>query len=99
MHDAQGFLLFCRKDPAFKLYIDRSLLKDYDQDNVDIGSGKDTGMAATFFAEWIVHEAAATVAAKYAVSRPDHCGDGTTPDSEVSPYQRTHCSHLQVSQS
>jgi hypothetical protein len=70
--DAQGFIALSQ-DPAFKLYIDRSLLKDYDQDNVDIGSGKDTGDGrGNFFAERIlVHEAAATVAAKYAVSRPE----------------------------
>lgn len=70
--DAQGFIALSQ-DPAFKLYTDRSLLKDYDQVNVDIGSGKDTGDGrGNFFAERIlVHEAAATVAAKYAVSRPE----------------------------
>jgi hypothetical protein len=53
------------QDPTFKLYTDRSLLKDFDPvDNKD--------QQGNFFAQRIlVHEAAATALAKYAVSRPD----------------------------
>jgi hypothetical protein len=70
--DAEGFIAQ-PQDPAYKLYTDRSLLKDYDENYVNLSTGKDTGDGrGNFFAERIlVHEAAATVAAKYAVSRPE----------------------------
>jgi Haem-binding uptake, Tiki superfamily, ChaN len=62
--DPQGFIAITQ-DPRYKLYTDRSLLKDFNPVSND---EKATG----FFAERIlVHEAAATVAAKYAVERPE----------------------------
>lgn len=62
--DTEGFIALTQ-DPTFKLYTDRSLLKDFDPvDNKD--------QQGNFFAQRIlVHEAAATALAKYAVSRPD----------------------------
>lgn len=62
--DAQGFIALTQ-DPKFKLYTDKSLLKDFEP--ID---GKD--QQGNFFAQRIlVHETAATVLATYAVSRPD----------------------------
>ncbi|KAG7363003.1 hem-binding uptake, Tiki superfamily, chaN domain containing protein [Nitzschia inconspicua] len=62
--DPQGFISVTQ-DPRYKLYTDRSLLKDFTAVSKD---DKATG----FFAERIlVHETAATVAAKYAVMRPE----------------------------
>lgn len=61
--DSQGFIAMSQ-DPQFRLYADRSLLKDYTNsaDNRD-------DSAAKFFAERIlVHEAAATAVAQFAVS-------------------------------
>jgi len=62
--DAEGFISLTQ-DPKFKLYTDRSLLKDFEPlDEKD--------QQGNFFAQRIlVHEAAATVLAKYAVPRPD----------------------------
>lgn len=63
--DPKGFIAQAQ-DPRYKLYTDRSLLKDFDPtlSNEDNPRG--------FFAERIlVHEAGATVAAKYAVKRPE----------------------------
>lgn len=62
--DTQGFIDLSQ-DPRYRVYADRSLLKDFtplnDQDSVGF-----------FFSERIlVHETAAGVAAKYAVTRPD----------------------------
>jgi hypothetical protein len=62
--DPQGFISLTQ-DPQYKLYTDRSLLKDFHPASQD---EKATG----FFAERIlVHETGATVAAKYAVERPE----------------------------
>jgi hypothetical protein len=62
--DAQGFIALTQ-NPKFKLYTDRSLLKDYEP--ID---AKD--QQSNFFAQRIlIHEAAATVLANYAVTRPD----------------------------
>jgi hypothetical protein len=62
--DPQGFISLTQ-DPRYKLYTDRSLLKDFHPASSD---EKATG----FFAERIlVHETGATVAAKYAVDRPE----------------------------
>ena len=62
--DPNGFVALSQ-DPKFRVYADRSLLKDYEPMNSDDSAG-------LFFAERIlVHETAAGVAAKYAVSRPD----------------------------
>ena len=61
--DTEGFIALTQ-DPKFKLYTDRSLLKDFDPMN--------SNLQGNFFAQRIlVHEAAATALAKYAVSRPD----------------------------
>lgn len=63
--DPNGFIAQT-KDPRYRLYTDRSLLKDFD--STSTGEEKATG----YFAERIlVHEAGATVLAKYAVQRPE----------------------------
>lgn len=62
--DAEGFIAMSA-DPKFRVYTERSLLKDF----VPISNDDKPG---DFFAERIlVHETAATVAARYAVQRPD----------------------------
>jgi hypothetical protein len=62
--DPEGFIALSQ-DPRFRLYSDRSLLKDFNPISSEDKPGD-------FFAERIlVHETAATVAAKYAVQRPD----------------------------
>jgi hypothetical protein len=62
--DAEGFIALTQ-DPKFKLYTERSLLKDFEPMD-------DKDQQGNFFAQRIlVHEAAATALAKYAVSRPD----------------------------
>lgn len=62
--DAQGFIALTQ-DPKFKLYTDKSLLKDFEPVDAKDQQGN-------FFAQRIlVHETAATVLANYAVSRPD----------------------------
>jgi hypothetical protein len=62
--DTEGFIALTL-DPKFKLYTERSLLKDFEP--LD-----DKDLQGNFFAQRIlVHEAAATAIAKYAVSRPD----------------------------
>jgi Haem-binding uptake, Tiki superfamily, ChaN len=62
--DTDGFIALSQ-DQKFRLYADRSLLKDWEPLNNDDKAG-------SFFAERIlVHEAAATAAARFAVSRPD----------------------------
>ncbi len=62
--DPDGFIALSQ-DPRFRVYADRSLLKDYGPLNGDDSAG-------LFFAERIlVHETAAGVAAQYAVQRPD----------------------------
>jgi hypothetical protein len=62
--DPNGFIALSQ-EPRFRVYADRSLLKDYEPLNNDDNAG-------LFFAERIlVHETAAGVAAQYAVQRPD----------------------------
>jgi hypothetical protein len=62
--DSQGFISLTQT-PKYKLYTDRSLLKDFKPSTPD-------EIASGFFAERIlVHEAGATVAARYAVERPE----------------------------
>jgi hypothetical protein len=62
--DPDGFIALSQ-EPRFRVYADRSLLKDYNPSTGDDSAG-------LFFAERIlVHETAAGVAAKYAVQRPD----------------------------
>lgn len=59
--DSQGFIS-STNDPRYKLYTDRSLFKDFDGN----------GSAGNFFAQRIlVHEAAASTVAQYAVTRPE----------------------------
>jgi hypothetical protein len=59
--DTQGFIDMTG-EPVFKMYTDRSLMKDFD--------GK--GNQSNYFSERIlVHETAATIAAKYAMQRPE----------------------------
>ena len=70
--DAPGFIALTQ-EPKFKLYADRSLLKDF---VVASSSSKDEASTkagqGNFFAERIlVHEACATAIAKWATSRPD----------------------------
>mmetsp|Transcript_31772 Transcript_31772/g.92833 ORF Transcript_31772/g.92833 Transcript_31772/m.92833 type:complete len:461 (-) Transcript_31772:4-1386(-) len=62
--DPNGFIALSQQ-PRFRVYADRSLLKDYEPMNNDDSAG-------LFFAERIlVHETAAGVVAQYAVQRPD----------------------------
>eukprot|EP00534_Pseudo-nitzschia_fraudulenta_P011253 CAMPEP_0201221194 /NCGR_PEP_ID=MMETSP0851-20130426/191981_1 /ASSEMBLY_ACC=CAM_ASM_000631 /TAXON_ID=183588 /ORGANISM="Pseudo-nitzschia fraudulenta, Strain WWA7" /LENGTH=482 /DNA_ID=CAMNT_0047510933 /DNA_START=57 /DNA_END=1505 /DNA_ORIENTATION=+ len=62
--DPQGFIS-ATQGPKYKLYTDRSLLKDFAPANADDN-------VKGFFAERIfVHETAASVAAKYAVDKPE----------------------------
>ena len=62
--DTEGFIALSQ-DPKFRLYTDRSLLKDFEPLN-------NSDKPGDFFAERIlVHEAAATALAKFASGRPD----------------------------
>jgi hypothetical protein len=62
--DPNGFIALSQS-PKYRVYADKSLLKDY-----EAASANDK--AGDFFAERIlVHETAASVAASYAVQRPD----------------------------
>ena len=62
--DPEGFIGLTQ-DPRFKMYTDRSLLKDFRPRNEKETQGN-------FYAERILnHEAGATAAARYASSRPD----------------------------
>ena len=62
--DPDGFIKLSQQ-PKFRVYADRSLLKDFKS----MSSGDSTGL---FFSERIlVHETAAGIAAKYATQRPD----------------------------
>lgn len=66
--DAQGFISLTQ-EPKFKLYSQKSLLKDAPQ-STDESTQKSE--QANFFAERIlVHEAAATAVSRWATSRPD----------------------------
>lgn len=62
--DPQGFISLTQQ-PKYKLYTDRSLLKDFHP------VGKDDKVTGFFAERILVHEAAATAAAKYAVDRPE----------------------------
>jgi len=65
--DAQGFISLTQ-DPKFKLYTDRSLLKDF----VPTSNNDEKAEQGNFFAEKIlVHEACATAISKWATSHPD----------------------------
>lgn len=70
--DAQGFISLSQ-DPQYRLYADRSLLKDFPEGSKE--------SPAKFFAERIlVHETAATAVAKFATSR-----DATVTTSSSMP--------------
>ena len=74
--DPEGFIGLTQ-DPRFKMYTDRSLLKDFSPRN-------DKETTGNFYAERIlVHEAGATAAAKYASSRPDSLVVMVAPVSDV----------------
>lgn len=75
--DQQGFIGMTEL-PQFKLYVDRSLLKDFD-DAVDEGKpGK--GNSGNFFAQRILlHETAATVCAQYAAAHQATSDGQPTP--------------------
>ncbi|KAL7528956.1 hypothetical protein ACHAWF_002783, partial [Thalassiosira exigua] len=67
--DAQGFIALTQ-EPAFKLYTDKSLLKDFVAPDGDDEAAAKAGQA-NFFAERIlVHEAGATTVAEWASDRP-----------------------------
>lgn len=69
--DAEGFINLTR-DPKFKLYTDKSLLKDFVPSSGSSSEDQIKAEQANFFAERIlVHEAAATKIAKWAASRPN----------------------------
>lgn len=77
--DPQGFIAL-PNDPKFKLYTDRSLLKDQPSTS-ESGSSSRT---ASFFAERIlVHEAAATAVARYAASKEDALVTLVAPIADV----------------
>jgi len=74
--DPEGFIAVTR-DSRYKLYTDRSLLKDFAPTN-------DDDNMKGFFAERIfVHETAASVVAKYAVDRPESMVVTFSPISDV----------------
>ena len=74
--DSEGFINQT-VDKRFRMYTERSLQKDFVPSSTD-------DMPGNFFAEKIlVHEAAATVAARYAVTRPDSFVALVAPTPEV----------------
>lgn len=74
--DSEGFISLTA-DKRFRLYTERSLQKDFTMLNANDSPGG-------FFAEKIlVHETAATVAANYAVTRPDSFVAIIAPTPEV----------------
>lgn len=74
--DPEGFISMTR-DPRYKLYTDRSLLKDFAPKNPDDN-------VKGFYAERIfVHETAASVVAKYAVDKPESMVAIVAPTSDV----------------
>lgn len=69
--DAEGFIGLTR-DPKFKLYTDKSLIKDFKPSSETIPEDQIKAEQANYFAEKIlVHEAAATKVAQWAASRPN----------------------------
>eukprot|EP00536_Pseudo-nitzschia_multiseries_P000934 jgi/Psemu1/294228/fgenesh1_pm.11_\ len=77
--DPEGFIAITQ-DPRYKLYTDRSLLKD-------VGPSNDENIRADikgFFAERIfVHETGASLVAKYAVNKPESLVVMVAPISDV----------------
>lgn len=82
--DAQGFIALTQ-EPRFKLYTDKSLLKDYTASTS--AQRDDASMKAeqgNFFAERIlVHEACATAISRWATSRPNSLVVTISPISDV----------------
>jgi hypothetical protein len=69
--DPEGFISMTR-DPKFKLYTDKSLLKDFVPSSETLTEEQFKAEQANFFAERIlVHEAGASAAAAWAASRPN----------------------------
>ncbi|KAL7480022.1 hypothetical protein ACHAW6_005733 [Cyclotella cf. meneghiniana] len=81
--DAEGFIVLTR-DPKFQLYTEKSLLKDFTPSSPTISEEAFKAEQANFFAERIlVHEAAATVIAKWAAPRPNSLVITLAPISDV----------------
>mmetsp|Transcript_22117 Transcript_22117/g.61522 ORF Transcript_22117/g.61522 Transcript_22117/m.61522 type:complete len:482 (-) Transcript_22117:58-1503(-) len=77
--DPEGFISIT-KDPRYKLYTDRSLLKDVESSSGESGNANIKG----FFAERIfVHETGASLVAKYAVDKPESLVVMVAPISDV----------------
>jgi hypothetical protein len=75
--DPEGFISMVN-DPRFKLYTDRSLLKDF------TGTGTAAAAGSNFFAERILtHEAAATAMAQYAAGRPESLVVAVAPVNDL----------------
>ena len=69
--DAQGFISLTQ-EPKFKLYTDKSLLKDFTSTSSAKDEATTKAEQGNFFAERIlVHEACATAISKWATSHPD----------------------------
>jgi hypothetical protein len=74
--DPQGFVALTQ-DPKFRLYADRSLLKDFEPTSK-------ADLAGDFFAERIlVHETGATALAKYSTARPESLVAFVAPIADV----------------
>lgn len=82
--DAQGFIALTQ-EPKFKLYTEKSLLKDFIPSSSSVKEEASIKAAqGNFFAERIlVHEACATAIAKWASSRPDSLVVTIAPISDV----------------
>jgi len=74
--DTEGFINLTQ-DPGFRLYTEKSLMKDFDPLN-------DNDQPGDYFAERIlVHEAIATAIAQYAILRPDSLVITVAPIKDV----------------
>jgi len=81
--DAQGFIALTQ-DPQFKLYTDKSLLKDYIPSSSSLDEAATKAEQGNFFAERIlVHEACATAVSRWATSRADSLVVTVAPISDV----------------
>ena len=81
--DAQGFIALTQ-EPKFKLYTEKSLLKDFIPSSSVKEEASIKAEQGNFFAERIlVHEACATAIAKWASSRPDSLVVTIAPISDV----------------
>ena len=81
--DVEGFIGLTT-NPKFRLYTDRSLLKDFIPSSETLSEEQYKAEQANFFAERIlVHEAAATRIAEWAASRPDSMVITVAPIADV----------------